>query len=104
MASPRIVRIAPGAARNVVGIAFWPGESATVEYAVDLGCQPANANFAPYYEDGCPVLLDEFHNPLTLWRPGYYRLVPDVLLNAQADIMVSEPFAVNIGAAILNTG
>lgn len=98
----KTVQVAAGTARNVLALSLFPGEAYLLEYALDLGCCPSEANYAAYYENAVRVVLDETHNPLTLWRPGFYRLIPDGDLNERADAVVGPAFTVNIGAAINN--
>lgn len=103
MATPsKSVQVTAGTARSILALGLFPGEQYLLEFALDLGCCPADANYAPYHENGVQVVLDETHNPLTLWRPGFYRLLPDGDLNERADAVVGPPFQVTIGATIDN--
>ena len=100
----RNVSVGFGTARVLVGLGLFPDERFLIEYTLDPGCCPDTAAFAAYHENGEPVVLDETHNPIILWVPGTYRLIPDGELNERADVMVGAPFVFNISASPNNTG
>lgn len=102
MAASNTFQVQSGRAVNIVAMGLYPGDVYTVQYAIDVGCRPPEANYVDYYENGKLVVLDETHNPLTLWRPGFYRVVPDAPMNENADVVISEAYNVNIHAAVDN--
>ncbi|MBS0227624.1 MAG: hypothetical protein JSS23_02895 [Proteobacteria bacterium] len=98
----RSFQVLSGAAVNVAVTNLYAGEQFLLRYAVDLGHTPSSAAYSDYYENGKSVVLDTEHNPLTLWRPGYYKLVPDGAINADAQVYLSQPFAASLTAALNN--
>lgn len=94
--------IGAGLALNVHATGLYDGEEIVVQYALDLGCKPKDAEFSDYYENGKLVVLDITHNPLTLWRPGWYRLSVDPSINDSVKIALSKTFRVNTAALINN--
>lgn len=102
MATSKSVNVFQRRCVNVLATGLLDGERFFVEYALDTGCDPVRANYVPYYEDGRPVILDNEHNPLTLWRPGWYRFVSDGEVSPSAAVDTSDPFDCSIGAEINN--
>lgn len=102
MSVSKAINVAQRRCINVLATNIFEGEQFFVEFALLTGCDPVNATFVPYYEDGKRVVLDTTHNPLTLWRPGWYRFVSDGELNPLAAIDTSDPFDCSIGATIDN--
>lgn len=101
----RHIQVTAGQFINVQAVGLFEGEAFDVYYVVGFpGCNPDIIDFVPYYEDGHPIVLDAEHNPLTLWRPGYYRFFPQGELNERADVLVSSPFAGTITASPRNAG
>lgn len=103
MSEHKHVQVSPGQFLNVQAVGLFEGEAYDVMYIVGFpGCKPEAVDFVPYYEDGHAVVLDSTHNPLTLWRPGFYQFIPQGELNERADVLVSSPFAGTIGASFSN--
>lgn len=95
--------VKPGTARNVQAVGMYPGDEYEIHYLTGFpGCNPNDMDFVPYYEDGRLVMLDESHNPLTLWRPGFYKVVPLSEMNERADVLVSDPYQIHVNAGINN--
>lgn len=94
--------VTPGRAVNLHAVGLVDGEKIILQYTVHKGCKPKNAEFADYYENAKLVVLDTEHNPLTLWRPGWYRLVPEIEVTRGVQIVLSDSFAVDIVALINN--
>lgn len=92
-----VFQVTAGRARTLHAVGLVDGEELQVRYAIDMGCKPTLAQYSDYYEDGCPVMLDIQHNPITLWRPGYYRLEFDLPVSPDVKIVVSDPYPVTLG-------
>ena len=56
------------------------------------------------YEDGHLVRVTDSRNPLTLWRPGWYRLEPDGYVNEHVQVHVSQPFPFTVMHTLGNAG
>lgn len=105
MSESRHIQVMPGQFVNAQAVGLFEGEAYDVFYVVGFpGCNPDVVDFVPYFENGLPVVLDAEHNPLTLWRPGYYRFVEQGELNERADVLVSSPFPGTITANPNNVG
>lgn len=102
MATSKAVNVAQRRCINAVATNLMEGEQFFVEFSVFPGCDPANATYVDYYENGKRVVLDNAHNPLTLWRPGWYRFVTDGEINPLAAVDTSDPFDCTIAAQIDN--
>lgn len=95
-------QVMSGTAVNIAVTNLYEGEQFLILYAIDLGHKPSSAAYVEYYESGRPVVLNPAHNPLTLWRPGYYKIVPDGAVNTDAQVYLSQPFAFTATSAVDN--
>lgn len=104
MSASRSFQVQGGQAVNVLAVNLFNDEALVVRYAVDLGAQPKDAEYTDYYEDGHLVRVTDSRNPLTLWRPGWYRLEPEGYVNEHVQVHVSQPFPFTVMHTLGNAG
>lgn len=90
--STRTVQVLPGTAVSVLALGLVDGEQLQVSYAIDLGCKPADAQYEPATECCADAIIGQDNNPLTLWRPGWYKIEPLGAINAGASLSISDAF------------
>lgn len=95
-------QVVPGQAVNLHATGLYDGDAIVIQYAIDKGCKPSLDTFTDYYENGKLVVLDIPHNPLTLWRPGWYRMVLDGTEANNLRVVLSNPFNIDIVGLINN--
>lgn len=88
----RTVQVLPGTAVSVLALGLLDGEQLQISYAIDMGCKPAEAQYEPATECCADAIIGQANNPLTLWRPGWYRIEPLGEINANASLSISDPF------------
>lgn len=102
MIASKSFQVQSGQAVNVLAVNLFNDEQLVVRYAVDVGCTPKEAEYTDYIEDGEEVVVSSTHNPITLWRPGWYKLVPNGWVNEEVQVHVSQPFPVHIQHSVQN--
>jgi len=70
----------------VMATGMFDDESYNVRYVIDVGCDLADAGDIAYSPDGAPLVLSPRTQPLTLKTPGWYRIVPNGVVNDHAKV------------------
>lgn len=85
---PYAIEVVPGKAVVVSGVGLQHGDRFVVHRLIDSTCDIEDAKDIPFSPCGKVVALDYERNPVMIDMPGRYRIYPDGVLSATAELWV----------------